>query len=123
MKPYQPSGAVRLLLEAVQADPARVLTCAEAAKVMGIARVKVYGSVAYAVRAGVLHKGKRGEIIVLSGSPIPEEAPKPKKGRHQPKDHQKPVAAGWTTDPNDPRIQKVTPGWQPPKMVCVRSAA
>lgn len=121
MKAYEPSGMVRLLLEAVKDEPSRIFTVSEAAKVMGISSVRVYGSIAYAVRAGVLHRGTKGGVLVLSGSPLAEELPLPKQ--QQDKNlHRKPVAAGWATDPSDPRIGKVIPGWVPPQMVCVRGA-
>lgn len=120
-KTYKPSGVVGLLLEVTKANPARVFTCVEAGKVMGISAKHVHSAVYYAVRSGALFHGKSNGLVLLSGSPLPAEPPKPPKQRQkQPKDHLRPLAVGWATDPNDPRIQKVTPGWHPPAMVCVR---
>lgn len=120
-KPYTPRGYIVPLIQAAKADPQRIFTVSEAVKLMGVKSRKVGGSLTYALRAGMIFRGKVNGLTAYKGSPFADGGmpppPVPQKiARIKP-------ASGWETDPDDPRVPKVVPGWTPPKMVCVRQAA
>lgn len=117
-KPYTPKGIVVPFIEAASAEPSRIWSYPEAAEVMGIIVKKVSATVATAVEAGLLFKGRRLGATVLSAKPFENIAPPP-RNRHL---HLVKMADSWMTTMDDPRVPKVVAGWVPPKMVCVRGA-
>lgn len=117
-KPYTPKGVVVPFIEAAKAEPHRIWSYPEAAELMGTIQKKVSATVATAVEAGLLFKGRRLGATVLSASPF-ENVPAPPRNRHL---HLIKIADSWTTSMDDPRVPKVVAGWVPPKMVCVREA-
>lgn len=117
--PYTPRGKIVPFIEAVKADPDRVWTIADIAKVMELHSRKVGGSLVYAERNGVVFRAKRDGRLVYSGKPFPdgEAPPEPKKKLARRKEDE-----GWATQPDDMRIPRVVPGWVPPQMVAPRGA-
>jgi hypothetical protein len=115
---YKPKGKIIPLLEAIEADRLRVFSVAEAAALMKVPRCAVMAMVAYAIRAGLIFRGKdvagravlrgtafpAGQAAVLP--PFTEAICKPRR-----------KAPGWRPDEDDVRIARVVPGWTPPKMV------
>lgn len=121
MTEYKPRGRVLAMLAAIEAEPARVFTAAECAQIMDCDQRTVGAYMVYAVRSGRVCKTKVGRQANYSGLRPENAPPLPKRGRQQ--CNPKIVAStSWMTDPDDPRIGKVVPGWKPPQMVCVRSA-
>jgi hypothetical protein len=118
-KPYTPKGIVVPFIEAANAEPHRIWSYPEAAEVMGIIVKKVSATVATAVEAGLLFKGRRLGATVLSAREFENVAPPP-RNRHL---HLIKIADHWTTTMDDPRVPKVVAGWVPPKMNPPRAAA
>jgi hypothetical protein len=116
---YEPRGACAVLLKVMQASPHRVWSVPEAAEIMDVSRKSVPSTVANALRAGLMFRGKTSSGSMAIGlKPFSDPVRVPEKtskeiSRAKPAD-------GWLTTPDHPRIGKVVPGWVPPKMVCVR---
>lgn len=119
---YIARGKIVPFIEAAQAEPTRVWTCAEAARLIGLKSNKLGGSLIYAIRGGIIHRGKRGGQIVYSATPLPDIALPPPKVQTYRDRHPERFVPGkaWATDTDDVRVPKVVPGWKPPQMVCVR---
>lgn len=121
--PYEPKGRVCVLLKALRKrPPGTILIAREMAAVMSMEVKGVWATVFNAEKAGLLHigyteQGTKG----LSLEPFPEDrrAPPLKRVAQEPR---RPVPEGWATNPDDPRIGKIVPGWKPPQMVCARGA-
>lgn len=120
-KKYEPKGKILRFLEAVKAEPQRVFTSAEVAHIMRTTIKAVSTATECAIREHMVFRAKRTGYrgLVFSGTPFADVTPAAKR-----KHPERPVITnGWATDPDDPRIQKVVPGWKPPQMVCTRSGA
>jgi hypothetical protein len=118
-KPYEPKGAIVPFMEAVAANPKRVWTYPEAARVMGLEARRVSATVLHAVQCGYLYRGGKRGSTVLSGTPFAPEYDKPVQSRRK-----VPLCEGeWPTTMDDPRVPKVVQGWTPPKMTPPRVAA
>jgi hypothetical protein len=117
MKPYCPRGAIVPLIEAVRAQPDRVLSVAEASSIVGLRSNKLGGSLTYALRACVIYRGKVNGQTFYKGTPFPQgqQMDPPAVQKKTVKER-----AGWRTSADDPRIPHVVDGWKPPSMVCVR---
>jgi hypothetical protein len=119
---YEPRGGrVVVLLDRMYAEPKRIFTSKECAQIMGCANAAVSPTLLYAIKARRVFKrntGKRCEYSAteMAGSVV---LPPAKKRTKHPEKAQ-PLAVGWATSPDDPRIGRLVPGWMPPKMVCVR---
>lgn len=120
-KHYQPKGTILPFLAAVSDDPYRVFSVPDAARIMDIPTRAVTATLAYAIKNGVIYRGKdSGGCVLYRGSPFSGQAPVAK-----PASAAKPrklSASGWPTTADDIRVPRVVPGWTPPKMVCARLA-
>lgn len=125
---YQPKGRMVTMLAAMKADPERIWTTAECAKVMGCSANKVGTTLLYSLHHRVIYRDRPGRGVRYSLTPFPVEVPPPPKqdrkgrGRGHPEKAPRPPAL-WTPEPGDIRIPRVVPGWVPPKMVCPRAVA
>lgn len=121
-KPYIPTGRPLIMLERMALDPEYEFTTREAASIMKCDFRSVTGSLEPAVRAGLLFWRKVHNRVYLRGTPFPPGSSGTGAARRR-----EPliplIQQGWATDPDDPRIGKVVPGWVPPKMVCARLEA
>lgn len=112
-------GKALPFIEAVAAEPHRIWSVPEAAKIMGCNVHGVCHVLTRALAQGLVFRGKREGVAVFRGTPFPaHEAERPPPLRNR-----KPKTGAWTPDPDDLRIPKVVPGWAPPKMVCTRSGS
>lgn len=121
-KQYIPKGRIVRLLDAMQAEPEREFDSREAALIMRCNYKAVSSATEYAIEAHLMYRAKRRGYrgLVFRGTPFPVERQEAPQRKHP----ERPVIRnGWATDPNDPRIQKVVPGWVPPRMVCTRTGA
>jgi hypothetical protein len=116
-KQWVPTGAIVPFMEAVAANPTRQWSYPEIARVMGIPSRRVSATVLHVVERGLLFRGGSHRETLLSGVPFPEPAPL-RKSSDRPQ-----IAEGWVTSQDDIRVQKVVPGWTPPKMIPPRAAA
>jgi hypothetical protein len=121
MKEYNPTkGKIVPLLALMKEDPMREFSVAEAAEVMRCSTKSVSPLAAWACKSGVMFRRTVERRLFLRGSPYPEAEQKVMARKHP---ERVVIRDGWATDPDDPRIGKVVPGWTPPKMVCVRLEA
>lgn len=104
-KPYKPAGKILPLLAAVQAEPMREITSAEAAKLMGCDIRAVSAAVKLPADAGLLFLRVHLQKLRIRGVPFQEI-----KTEHVP---------AWSPV-GDIRIPRVIPGWNPPLMVAPR---
>lgn len=131
-KPYTPSGKMVHLLAALEAEPDRTFTGREVAQLLGGVDIRTVSSyVFYAERAGrlfkrVVGKSNTRQLLIrttpFQGVDVPTK-PSNDMARQGWKEGREPRSEGWITDPDDPRIGKVVPGWKPPQMVCTRRGA
>ena len=118
---YKPKGRMKVWLDAMQADPARVWSSEEAGAVMGVPLRQVSGYANFAVSKGVIYRGERNHRAVYSLNPFAPEEAKPFTGMRR-VERVKRAEIPWTSH-NDPRIPRVVPGWKPPVMVAPRGNA
>lgn len=114
-KPYSPKGKALLLLQAIESEPHREFTSAEAAAIMQCDRRAVAAQLEYPRRHGLLFLRKQGHALFLRGKPYSEQEGGnycTRRTMQEPK-----APRGWTPSPDDLRIPRVVPGWRPPVMV------
>lgn len=120
MKPYQPRGKAKPLLEAMQGDPDKVLwTVPEVAQVLHVGVGEVMTYVLYPLKHEAMYRGKREGRVVFSLKPFPESEALPNRNTQAAR---KQAAAPWTPK-DDPRIPRVDPAWRPPVMVPPRAGS
>lgn len=114
---YTPHGRMIPLLAAMEAEPDRTFTGAEAAQIMDCDVRTVTAYVFYAARAGRVFKRVEGKgnkrKLFLRATPFEAPAVPVHTMRAKP-------LRDWITTDEDVRVPKVVPGWTPPKMVCTR---
>ena len=98
------AGKVAPLLQAIQAQPMREFTSAEAAQIMGIDPRAVCAAIGTARYNGLVFCRVVRKKLRIRGVPY-EAAPEP--------------APAWSPD-HDVRVPRVVPGWRPPAMIAPR---
>lgn len=121
---YQPRGIVLILLPRLDAEPTRIFSHSECARIMGCKPSAVSATLLYAVKARRIFKRNTGTCCEYSATEMAGSVvlpPSRKRTKHP--EVATPIEQGWLTDPNDPRIGKVVPDWKPPVMRHVRGGA
>lgn len=98
---YEPKGKVKTLIDAMDADPAREWTAADAAEVMRTTNGGVHAFVARAIEAKVLFRSLSNGRTVFSRKPFTEASCVSRL----------------------PEVPTTANGWKPPQMGCTRPAA
>lgn len=98
---YEPRGKVKTLIDAMDADPQREWTAADAAEVMRTTNGGVHAFVARALEAKQLYRSHSNGRTVFSRKPFTEASCVSRL----------------------PAVPTTSTGWKPPEMVCTRPTA
>jgi hypothetical protein len=78
---YEPQGKTKPFIEAARAEPQRIWTPTEIAKMCDIQQASAGSWMTYPMRAGVIHRGRRNGETVYSATEFPPEAAYPAVAR------------------------------------------
>lgn len=124
-KEYAPRGKVVPLLQAMEENPDRCWSLQEAAVLLKTPKNGVMSMVTYALRAGVIHRGRdtSGGGVILRKTPFAPGEALPAPGKIENHGRRAKTHGAWTPEAGDIRIPRVVAGWVPPVMTPPRSLA